>query len=232
MPSTAPPFYKAKSSLLMPTDTRAAFNMTSDYSDRNYYTDLGAGSDIGMFYDKMAWDKEQDQQDDYRRNRKLSYAMRLMPEYDTSFSRGSVRTPSVPAPSYIGAGPVWSQGQIDAQAGLQRGNLLTQAGNLNQQFNRDLGSRGFSPLSPFGMLNSQNNLMRANAGAAANETSLNFDAAKANSDARLKASSINAQLYGDYARSLADSRNAEMGYMNNQQKMKNEFLMGLFNSSF
>ncbi len=226
----APPQLKAKSPLLMPTGTRGSFNMTSDYSDHNYYTDLGAGAEIGMFYDKLAWDKQQAEQDAYRRNRKLSYAMNLLPDYENDSGRMNVRTPNVPMPSYVNAGPVWTQGQIDAQAGLQRGNLLTQAGNQSAQFNRDLASRGFSPLSPFGMLNQQNNIMRANAGAAANETSLNFEAAKANSDAKLKGAQINAQLYGDYARSLADSRNAEMSYLNNRQKMKNEFLMGLFGS--
>lgn len=119
---------------------------------------------------------------------------------------------SLPAPRYINAGPVWSQGQIDAQSNLQRGNLLTQANNQNRDFMNTMATRGFAPNSPFGMLNSQSNLMRANAGAAANETNLNFNAAKANSDARLDASRTNAGMYGDYIRSLAQQQQANANY--------------------
>lgn len=119
---------------------------------------------------------------------------------------------SLPAPRYINAGPVWSQGQIDAQSNLQRGNLLTQANNQNRDFMNTMATKGFAPNSPFGMLNSQSNLMRANAGAAANETNLNFNAAKANSDARLDASRTNAGMYGDYIRSLAQQQQANANY--------------------
>lgn len=119
---------------------------------------------------------------------------------------------SLPAPRYINAGPVWSQGQIDAQSNLQRGNLLTQANNQSRDFMNTMATRGFSPSSPFGLLNSQSNLMRANAGAAANETNLNFNAAKANSDARLDASRTNAGMYGDYIRSLAQQQQANANY--------------------
>lgn len=110
---------------------------------------------------------------------------------------------SIPAPNYVHPGPVWTQQQIDASGNLARGNLLTQAASQSQQFNKDLAGRGFSPLSPFGAFNNQSNIMRANSAAAANETNLNFGSAKANSDARLQGEGINANLYGDYVKSLS-----------------------------
>lgn len=115
---------------------------------------------------------------------------------------GSAGAP-VPAPRYASYSPVYSQGQVDAQAGLQRAALLNQAQQNTRNFTQDLGSRGFSPLSPFSMLAGQSNIMRANAGAASNETNLNFQAAGANSDAKAKTDATNAQVYGDYARSVA-----------------------------
>lgn len=123
----------------------------------------------------------------------------------SSFNASASFQPSaIPAPRYISAGPVWTQQQIDAQSGLQRSNLMTQANNQSRDFTQNMARSGFSPMSPFAMMNSQNNMMRANAGAAENETKLNFDAAQANSDARLKAGGINAGIYGDYARALAN----------------------------
>lgn len=133
--------------------------------------------------------------------------------------RSAFSTPGIPAPRYMNAGPVWSQQQINAQSNLQRGNLLSQANNQSAQFNNQLANRGFSPLSPFGMLNQQSNLMRANAGAAANETNLNWTAAKGNSDAALQAGGINAKLYGDYAQALGNSRNAQMDYDIRKQQL-------------
>jgi len=127
---------------------------------------------------------------------------------------------NIPMPSYMDYQPVMSQGQVDAQANLQRGNLLSQATNSSRSFNNNLASRGFSPYSPFGMANQQSNLMRANAGAAANETNLNVNAATANSDARIKTGGVNASLYGDYARSLAsqDQINSNFYLQDRQQQ--------------
>lgn len=139
--------------------------------------------------------------------------------------------PSLPAPNYITAGPVWNQQQINAQSNLQRNNLMTQASNQSRQFSQDLGSRGFSPLSPMAMFNQQNNLMRANAGAASNETSLNFNSAQANSDAMLKGQGINANLYGDYIKSLSNqySTQGDLAYKSRalQQDLFTSLLKGL-----
>lgn len=227
MAQAAPAQYKARSPTMQLMGPSGNLFNTSDLTDyRDGYIDLAAGADIGMFYDKAQWDKDRYQQDQYRKNKMLN---RLWPEYENMGS-GSMKftSPAIPAPNYVSAGPVWTQGQIDAQAGLQRGNLVSQATNESQQFNRNLASRGFSPLSPIGMLNQQNNIMRANAAAASNETGLNFDAAKANSDARLRAQQINAGMYGDYSRSIANQRQGEMDFYNKQQQMKNQFLMQLF----
>ena len=112
---------------------------------------------------------------------------------------------NVPAPRYISAGPVWSQSQIDARAGLDRSNLITQANNESRAFTGGLASRGFSPFSPFAGFNQQNNLMRAYSGAAANETNLNFNSAKANSDARLQAAQVNADMYRSHANALSQA---------------------------
>lgn len=142
-----------------------------------------------------------------------------------------VSMPSLPGPNYINPSAVYNQGQINAMSNLQRGNMLTQASNQSRQFNSDLAGRGFSPLSPMAMFNQQNNLMRANAGAASNETNLNFNAAKANSDAILGGQGINAQLYGDYIKSLSNqySTNADMTYKNKalQQDLFTSLLKGL-----
>lgn len=123
---------------------------------------------------------------------------------DGSFS--SMPFGNIPAPNYITPGPVWSQQQINAASNLQRGNLLTQAATQNDMFNKDLASRGFSPFSPFGAYQANANIMRANSGAAANETNLNFNSAKANSDAKLQGAGINANLYGDYIKALASQQ--------------------------
>lgn len=124
----------------------------------------------------------------------------LLKGYKSNFA-GSIGAPAnnVPAPNYMAYQPVYTQQQINAQAGLQRANLLNQADQQTRQFGQQMASRGFSPMSPYSMLAGQSNTMRANAGAAANETKLNFDAATANSDARIKTGGINAGIYGSYA---------------------------------
>jgi len=135
--------------------------------------------------------------------------------------------PSLPGPNYINAGPVWSQQQINAQSNLQRGNLLTQASNQSRQFSNDLASRGFSPLSPMSMFNEQNNMMRANAGAAANETATNWTAAKGNSDATLAGQGINANLYGDYIKSLSNQNSTRADLQYKQQALQQDLFATL-----
>lgn len=142
----------------------------------------------------------------------------------------SYKPPTIPAPQYLNAGPVWSQSQIDAQSNLQRNNLLTQANNQSRDFSQGMASRGFSPFSPFAMQNQQNNLMHANAGAAANETNLNFNSAQANSDARLKAGSINAGLYGDYTKSLLGQGQFNADYQLRSQSQHQDFIGQLLRS--
>lgn len=117
--------------------------------------------------------------------------------------------PALPGPNYISPQPVYSQQQVDNMSGLQRSALLGQAQNQTRQFTQGLASRGFSPLSPLGQYMGQSNLMKANAGAAANETQLNFDAAKANSDARLTAEQVNTGRYGSYIDALSRQRSVD-----------------------
>lgn len=121
----------------------------------------------------------------------------------------SSNSPNLPAPNYLTPSPVYGQSQIDAMSGLQRSNLLGQAANSTRQFTSGLANRGFSPLSPMGNFMGQSNLMKAHAGAASNETNLNFNAAKANSDAQLQAQGINAGLYGNYIGALGQQRNID-----------------------
>ena len=149
------------------------------------------------------------------------------------FGTGSMSTsyPSLPTPNYVNAAPVWSQQQIDAQAGLQRAKLLGQAQSASRQFQQGLAGRGFSPLSPIGGFMEQNNLMQAASGAASNETNLNFNAAKANSDARLAAQGINSDLYGKYITALGNQRNTQadldLKRMGMQYDLFNSILRGI-----
>lgn len=117
----------------------------------------------------------------------------------------------IPKPNYVGTGGVYTQGQIDAQSNLQRANLQQQAAGATQNFANSLASRGFSPMgSPLADFYGQSALMRANAGAAQNETTLNFNAAQANRDATLKAQGVNAGLYGSYADALSRLADVQM----------------------
>lgn len=142
----------------------------------------------------------------------------------------SFRPASVPTPNYISAGPIWTQGQINARAGLDRANLIGQANNESRAFSTGMASRGFSPYSPFASFNQQNNLMRAYSGAASNETNLNFNAAKANSDAALQASQINADMYRSYANALGQSNSFNGDFLLKQQGQKQDFITSLLRS--
>lgn len=117
----------------------------------------------------------------------------------------------IPKPNYVGTGGVYNQGQIDAQSNLQRANLQQQAASNSQNFASTLASRGFSPMgSPLSDFYQQSALMRANAGAAQNETQLNFNAAQANRDAQIKAQGVNAGLYGSYTDALSKLADIQM----------------------
>ena len=117
----------------------------------------------------------------------------------------------VPAPRYVGTGGVYTQGQIDAQSNLQRAGLQQQAATGNQNFASSLASRGFSPTgSPLLDYYQQAGMMKANAGAAQNETELNFNAAKANRDATISAQGVNANLYGSYTDALSRLADIQM----------------------
>lgn len=141
---------------------------------------------------------------------------------------------SVPAPNYVPTSPVWTQQQIDAQSNLQRANLQQQAATQNRQFSNQLGVRGFSPLSPLADFMANNNAMKANASAASNETQLNFGAAQANSDARLKAAQINAGMWGDWVKGLVEGQKTYSANLLSQQDMnlrqqevRNQLILGL-----
>jgi len=139
-------------------------------------------------------------------------------------SYSSMPMNSVPAPHYASGGNVYSQSQVNAQAGLQRANLLSQAQQNTRQFTQQLGSRGFSPMSPYAMLAGQSNTMRANAGAASNETNLNMMAAQANADARAKADATNASVYGSYANALGQQNQISSQYNLQKGSQNNDLL--------
>lgn len=183
--------------------------------------DTGQAADIFGLVDPPdipAYDWMKEQRDKEQFDMKKNLFGKLFKSLD-GFGSGSgsfsYTPPSIPAPNFVSAGPVWSQQQIDAQSNLQRGNLMTQANNQSRDFGLGMASRGFSPFSPFAQFNANNNMMRANAGAASNETNLNFNAAKANSDASLQAAGINAGIYGDYVKALMGQ-----GQMQNEYNLK------------
>ncbi len=184
---------------------------------------------IGM--QAATWRQQYDQQDlnNQHANEKFNIWKKLFG--DTIGSGGlsgsgnfNYQAPNIPAPQYVSGGPVWNQSQINNEANLQRNNLMAQANNQSRMFTQGLASRGFSPLSPFAGMNAQNNMMRANAGAAANETNLNFNSAQANSDAKLKAAGINAGMYGDYTRNLLGSAQSQNQFNLQRQGLSNDFI--------
>lgn len=142
---------------------------------------------------------------------------------------------TIPAPNYLTPSPVWSQGQIDAQSNLQRANLQQQAAVQSRDFANKMGSRGFSPLSPLSDFMANNNNMKANAAAAANETQLNFGAAQANSDARLKAAQVNAGMWGDWVRNLVEGQKiyqADISSQRDYNLQRQNMMLGLLGKLF
>lgn len=155
--------------------------------------------------------QEQDQLGLQRQQMSNGLLSRMSRDFSGNFDYSRHPALGVPAPNYIGTGGVYNQGQVDAQSNLQRANLQQQAGTSSQNFAASLGSRGFSPQgSPLADFYSQNAMMRANAGAAANETNLNFNAAKANRDAQIASSGVNANMYGSYTDALSRLADIQM----------------------
>lgn len=199
---------------------------------------------VRLGYEQLAFQKDQAAQQNALRQQLFgkinSFSTWTPNSRPVSFS--SVGGFRPPAPKYLSASPIWSQGQIDAQANLQRANLQTQAADSGKRVGEDLVNRGFSPVaSPFLNFAQQNALMKANAAAAANETGLNWTAAQANKSAELETGKINAALYGDWLQALlggyqtqttAQARQQELAMQQQmqQQQLQQQYQLGLLNS--
>jgi hypothetical protein len=170
----------------------------------------------------------QDESDELDLQRKRTGLGLLNQLKNGTFDYSRTPTTAIPRPSYIGTGGVYTQGQVDAMSNLQRGNLQQQAGTMTNNFASSLGARGFSPMgSPMLDFYSQAANMRANAGAASNETNLNFNAAKANRDASIAASGVNANLYGSYTDALSRLADIQMRGQMQSQTQKYDLLRSL-----
>jgi len=133
-----------------------------------------------------------------------------------------------PAPNYVSGGPVYTQGQINAQSNLQRANLQQQGASTAHQLGNQYASQGFSPVaSPFVSYAQQNAMLKANSGAAQNETNLNWTAAQANKNAELDAAKVNASLYGDWLNSLMQGQNLGI----QEQRTQQDYFLGLLNAA-
>jgi hypothetical protein len=170
--------------------------VAGSFAQRRY--EMGPNANI-----QRGWWRD-DERDELGLNRQRIGNSLLSKMASGSFDFSSKPSGMIPRPNYIGTGGVYSQGQVDAMSNLQRGNLQQQAGTATQNFASTLGSRGFSPQgSPLMDFYQQSAMMRANAGAAKNETELNFGAAKANRDAQIAAGGVNANMYGSYADAMS-----------------------------
>lgn len=168
------------------------------------------------------WMQNERDELDLNRQRLGNSLLRSMASGGGQFDYSRKPFGNIPAPSYVPTGGVYNQGQIDAMSNLQRGNLQQQAGTLSNNFASSLGSRGFSPQgSPLMDFYNQSAMMRANAGAAKNETELNFGAAKANRDAQIASQGVNANLYGSYTDAL--SRLADINMRGQTQQNSQRF---------
>lgn len=128
---------------------------------------------------------------------------------------------TIPAPAYASTAPIWSQQQINAQAGQQRAQMQAQAANQVRNYATSAAARGFSPMSPLTQFLQATAGQRANIGAAQNETNLNWTAAEGNRAAQQRGEGINAGLYGSYTSALARNRDQQMQAqaMGQSQKM-------------
>lgn len=171
----------------------------------------------GQGNDWLADDRRQvlwDQQDaDRGRNNKLfDSLMRGIGDMGNYHGVMNSRTYGgmIPAPHYASTAPIWSQSQINAQAGQQRAQMQAQAANSVRNYATGAAARGFSPMSPLTQFLQQTASQRANIGAAQNETSLNWNAAEGNRAAQQRGEGINAGLYGSYTSALARNRDQQM----------------------
>lgn len=143
-------------------------------------------------------------------------------------SSGSMNASSyggmIPAPNYLTPGPVWNQGQINAQANQQRAQMQASAANASRGYATSAAARGFSPMSPLTQFMQQTLGQKANIGAAQNETKLNWDAALGNAQNMNQQAGINAGLYGSYSDALAKNRSLDLQSQNQQWAQQNEMI--------
>lgn len=161
------------------------------------------------------WEDEQDRQT--ARNRaandygnKQDLWDKLMGNIGRSSINASSNSQPIPGPNYASTAPIWSQGQINAQANQQRAQMQAQAANATRGYATSAAARGFSPMSPLTQFMQQVNNQRANIGAAQNETNLNWMAAEGNRGAQQRGEGINAGLYGSYTSALARQRDQQL----------------------
>lgn len=198
-------------------------------------------SDYGgtTFMDDFLQDQRRDQvwgQQDQDRNRRNKLYDKLMSGLGNFNSSAHSRTYGgmIPAPSYASTAPIWSQQQINAQAGQQRAQMQAQAANQVRHYATGAAARGFSPMSPLTQFLQQTAGQRANIGAAQNETNLNWNAAEGNRAAQQRGEGINAGLYGSYTSALARARDQEMQAQaqgNSQQMEQYRLLASLLGRS-
>lgn len=176
-------------------------------------------------YQTPAWMRRQGDELDLTKKRMGLGLLGQLSRSMGDFSYSKQPAFAIPQPGYVGTGGVYNQGQIDAMSNLQRGNLQQQAGTATNNFAASLGARGFSPMgTPLLDFYGQSAMMRANAGAARNETQLNFDAAKANRDAQIAAQGVNANMYGSYTDALSRLADVQMRGQTQSQSQKFDLL--------
>lgn len=136
----------------------------------------------------------------------------------------------VPSPNWASTSGIWSRGQIDQQANLQRSQLYANAANQSRNYANQAAARGFSPMSPLTSFMENMNMNAANQAAAANTTNLNWTAAQGNREAQQRGESINAGLYGSWTDALARQRSMQMQAQQqafNQRYQQQQLLAGL-----
>jgi len=127
-------------------------------------------------YQTPAWMRRQGDELDLTKKRMGLGLLGQLSRSMGDFSYSKQPAFAIPQPGYVGTGGVYNQGQIDAMSNLQRGNLQQQAGTATNNFAASLGARGFSPMgTPLLDFYGQSAMMRANAGAARNETPICTD---------------------------------------------------------
>lgn len=168
-------------------------------------------------WDLAGQDRKQqmwDQQDDDRGRRNRLYDQLLKGlggnQGYTSSTNYSSYGNMIPQPGWASTAPIWTQQQINAQAGNQRAQMQAGAENQVRHYATSAAQRGFSPMSPLTQFMQQTAGQRANIGAAQNESQLNWNAAEGNRGAQQRGEGINAGLYGSYTSALARARDQQM----------------------